>query len=70
MKRENASDRGFLGDLDELWTVDDVASYLRKPVSWVYDNHKRYFHAARAGRQLLFSPSEIKQWVLGQMRSR
>lgn len=57
----------FLGDLDELWTVDDMASYLRKPVSWVYDNHKRYFHAARAGQQLLFAPAEIKAWIRGQM---
>ncbi|MFW5415812.1 helix-turn-helix domain-containing protein [Nocardiopsis sp. CNT-189] len=54
--------------MDELWTVQDVASYLRKPASWVYDNHKRYFRAARAGRALLFSPEEIKEWVRGRMR--
>ncbi|MBB6172323.1 hypothetical protein HNR23_003397 [Nocardiopsis mwathae] len=68
MKRENKQGNDSPGSLDGLWAVDDVAAYLRKPVSWVHDNHRKYFHAARVGRELRFSANEVKKWISGQIR--
>ncbi|MBB6170733.1 hypothetical protein HNR23_000793 [Nocardiopsis mwathae] len=68
MKRKSEDRNDSIEFLDELWTVDDVAAYLRKPVSWVHDNHRKYFHAARVGRELRFSANEVKKWISGQIR--
>ncbi|WP_198535032.1 helix-turn-helix domain-containing protein [Streptomyces natalensis] len=47
-----------------MWTVPALASFLGKPVSWVYDNHeKQAIPSFRVGQQLRFWPSEIKTWL-------
>jgi excisionase family DNA binding protein len=46
----------------ELMTVHEVAEYLRKPVSWVYDN-KRDIPHYKLKQALRFRRSEIDAWL-------
>ncbi|RMI46756.1 helix-turn-helix domain-containing protein [Streptomyces triticirhizae] len=47
-----------------LWTVKDLAKFLDKPTSWVYENHAREkVPSYRIGQQLRFRPHEIEQWL-------
>ncbi|MGC4120422.1 MAG: helix-turn-helix domain-containing protein [Myxococcales bacterium] len=56
-------------ELEPLWTIEDVATYLKASKSWVY-------HAAQSGRlpsirvirNLRFSPEAIKAFALGQSK--
>ncbi|WP_369696825.1 helix-turn-helix domain-containing protein [Streptomyces sp. XD-27] len=49
---------------EPLWDVPDLAEFLRKPPSWVYDNHARMdIPSFRIGQQLRFSPAEIRRWM-------
>ena len=54
---------------DPLWTVSDLANYLGKPVSWVYDNHIREsIPSYRIGQHLRFSPAEVYAWIERECR--
>lgn len=44
----------------ELWTVGDLAAFLRKPKSWVYENYARCYPFYRVGREVRFDPDEIR----------
>ncbi|TNM23644.1 helix-turn-helix domain-containing protein [Streptomyces sedi] len=47
-----------------LWTVKDLAEFLDKPTSWVYQNHAREkIPSYRVGQQLRFRPDEIERWL-------
>ena len=52
---------------DELWTLDDLAAFLRVKVSvarfWLRSTDVPYI---KIGKQIRFDPDEIKSWVEGQ----
>ncbi|MFI0774141.1 helix-turn-helix domain-containing protein [Streptomyces sp. NPDC021212] len=55
----------------QMWNVSDLADYLGKPASWVYDNHAREaIPSFRVGQQLRFSPTEIEDWLENKCRER
>jgi predicted DNA-binding transcriptional regulator AlpA len=49
-----------------LWTIGELAHFLRKPKSWVYDNYRDLFPYYKIGRQVRFDPQEIRA-VLREM---
>ena len=50
---------------ERLWTVDDVAAFLRVPVQTLYQ--WRYLQsgppAYRVGRHLRYDPSAVRAWL-------
>lgn len=52
----------------ELWTIEDVAAYMRVPVSRVYSLSSR-LPRLKVGRSLRFIPGEIREWVRAQKAS-
>lgn len=49
---------------DELWTVREVASYLKIPVQGVYLMvFRRQIPFRKLGQRVRFIPREIEQWV-------
>lgn len=63
--RAEMSPRSRDDDLQPLWTIEDVAAFLKASKSWVY-------HAAQSGRLpcirvlrcLRFEPRAVKAWAL------
>jgi hypothetical protein len=55
-------------DADELWSVDDVANYLRVPVETLYQWRKRKYGpaAGRVGRHLRYDPAVVRAWFRAQ----
>jgi hypothetical protein len=54
---------------EALWTVDEVATYLRLPsAETLYTWRKRKYGpaAARVGRYLRYDPAEVRAWLKGQ----
>ncbi|MGW0240979.1 helix-turn-helix transcriptional regulator [Micromonospora chalcea] len=49
----------------ELWSVEDVAAFLRVPVETLYRWRKVKYGppAARIGRHLRYDPAEVRAWV-------
>ncbi|WP_101257269.1 helix-turn-helix domain-containing protein [Streptomyces barkulensis] len=55
---------------EPLRDVATLAEFLGKPVSWVYDNHaKEAIPGFRIGRQLRFSPVEVREWMERKCRT-
>ncbi len=53
--------------LEPLWTVRDVAAYLRTSVSWVYrESAAGALPVLRIGGHLRFSPAAMKAFALQQ----
>lgn len=53
---------------DALMTVDDLAKYLSKPKSWVYDNHKPLgIPSCRIGQAIRFRREAVEAWLDGQV---
>jgi hypothetical protein len=63
-----ASDILNAPDSESLATVADVARFLRKSRSWVYQHHTELPHL-RIGSALRFEMGEVRAWALRQ-RSR
>jgi excisionase family DNA binding protein len=51
-------------DVEELWTVLEVAAYLRVPVATIYQwRHRRWGPPGRrVGRYVRFDPDEVRAW--------
>jgi len=51
-------------DVNELWTVHEVATYLRVPVATIYQwRHRRCGPPGhRVGRYVRFDPDEVRTW--------
>ncbi len=50
-----------------LWTVADVASYLRLSRSWVYQaSAAGTLPCIRIGSALRFTPAAVRAWVCGE----
>ena len=57
--------------MDQLLTIDEVASYMRVSRFTVYRLAKSHFiPATKIGRQWRFQKEEIDQWVKNQYRYR
>ncbi|MFP8941746.1 helix-turn-helix domain-containing protein [Streptomyces fenghuangensis] len=55
---------------EPLRDVATLAEFLGKLVSWVYDNHaKEAIPSFRIGRQLRFSPVEVREWMERKCRT-
>ncbi len=55
-------------DTTHLWSVEDVAAFLRVPVETVYQWRKRKYGppAARVGRHLRYDPEAVRAWFRDQ----
>ena len=52
---------------DSLWTVQDVASFLKVSRSWVYQRTERgALPCLRVGGLVRFEPSVIRAWARGE----
>ncbi|MEU5552762.1 helix-turn-helix domain-containing protein [Micromonospora sp. NPDC047793] len=53
---------------DGLWTIRDVAAYLRVPPETLYRWRKVKYGppAARVGRHLRYEPETVRSWVREQ----
>jgi excisionase family DNA binding protein len=53
---------------DQLWTIKDVAGYLRVPPGTLYQwRHRRTGPpAAKVGRHLRYDPAEVRAWFAKQ----
>jgi excisionase family DNA binding protein len=54
--------------IEPLWTIEDVAEYLRVPVDTLYQwrHRKKGPPAARVGRHLRYDPHEVRAWLIRQ----
>ncbi len=59
--------RGTAGP-DELWTIEDLSSFLKKPMSWVYENYRDLFPYYRMGQAIRFDPEEIRSTLRRRYR--
>lgn len=52
----------------ELWTIDEVAEYLRIPVLTVrwLRQERRFAPAIRIGRRLVWDRHDIEAWIKAQ----
>ena len=52
-----------------LWTVAEVAAYLRVPPETLYAWRKRRYGppAARVGRHLRYDPADVHAWIKGRV---
>ncbi|MFC5286860.1 helix-turn-helix transcriptional regulator [Actinokineospora guangxiensis] len=57
---------------EALWTVDEVATYLRVPVATIYQWRTRGYGPAgcRVGRHLRFRAGDVLRWVDGLAEGR
>ena len=54
---------------DQLWTVPDVAKFLRASTSWVYKAAERdQLPSIRIGAMLRFDPTAIRSWLNARKR--
>jgi excisionase family DNA binding protein len=51
--------------VEPLWTIDDLANFLRVPVKTIYEwrRHKRGPQAVRIGKYLRFDPEHVRAWI-------
>lgn len=52
---------------DPLWTIEDVAGYLRLPVQTLYQWRRKNVGppAKKCGRHLRYDPAAVRRWVTG-----
>lgn len=54
-------------DFEALWTVGDVAGYLKVSTSWVYKRAESgELPHLRIGGHLRFDPDQVRRWVRSQ----
>ena len=53
---------------NEIWTVGELAAFLKVKTSWVYEHASEIPHV-RVGRYLRFERSAVMEWV-GRQRKR
>jgi excisionase family DNA binding protein len=62
-----AGDASSKADLEPLWTVADVATYLRVSRSWVYHRAELgELPCLRIGALLRFDPDQIRAFARGE----
>lgn len=56
---------------ETLWTVEDVAAYLRAKPKWVYELAGRgTLPSLKLGGLLRFNPEDVKRWATSPRRRR
>lgn len=60
-----------MADLEPLWTVAEVMTYLKRGRTWVYDQVAKGSmpHLRLGADGLRFVPSEVRAWALRQRGS-
>lgn len=50
---------------EPLWTIDDLARYLRLPVQTLYQWRRKRIGppAKKCGRHLRYDPAAVRRWV-------
>jgi predicted DNA-binding transcriptional regulator AlpA len=54
---------------DRLWTINELAAFLQKPKSWVYDHYRELFPYYKVGQQVRFDPAEIRAALRANVRA-
>lgn len=56
-------------DLEPLWTIEDVAAYLRVPVQTLYQwRYKNIGPPSRkCGRHLRYDPAAVRAWFVSEV---
>ena len=64
MANRDAEDFEFVieNSADEIWTVEDLAAFLKVKPSWVYEHTSEIPHI-RVGRYLRFERSAVLEWL-------
>lgn len=53
--------------MDEMWTPQELADYLKLPVSWVYERtSKRVIPMRKIGRHVRIPKAEFLAWLEAQ----
>jgi predicted DNA-binding transcriptional regulator AlpA len=54
--------------IEPIWTINDVAAFLRIPVGTLYQwRHRRIGpRACKVGRHLRYDPMEVRAWLAEQ----
>jgi hypothetical protein len=54
--------------VEPLWTIEDVAAYLRVPVQTLYQWRRKSIGppAKKCGRHLRYDPVAVRSWVLSE----
>lgn len=68
-RQTNSDDGNHNGGPAELWTVEDLATFLKKPTSWVYENYRELFPFYRMGQAIRFDPQEIRAELRDRYRA-
>jgi predicted DNA-binding transcriptional regulator AlpA len=55
--------------MEQLWTVKDCASFLKRSRSWIYQMVARGSLPCRSIGGVRFVPQEIRDWVVKQPRN-
>ena len=65
---EQAKARRKAEEADELWSIEDVARFLRIPVGTLYQWRHRHKgpRASKVGRHLRYDPAEVRAWFADQ----
>lgn len=55
---------------DQLWTVAEVAAYLKTSRSWVYEKSKGAdaIPTMKVGGLLRYEPAEVRAWAHGERK--
>lgn len=53
---------------EPLWTVEDVAQYLRVPVQTLYQWRRKHTGppARKCGRHLRYDPTAVRRWATNE----
>jgi len=64
----------FQQQLDELLTVDEVASLLKVPKSWIYEHTRKHVGErlphVKPGKYLRFFECEVREFLKSKSRNR
>ncbi|MEU7923502.1 helix-turn-helix transcriptional regulator [Micromonospora zamorensis] len=54
--------------MDDLWSIEDVSTFLRVPVGTLYQWRYRRTgpRAFKVGRHLRYDPADVRSWLAGQ----
>ncbi|MDA1362534.1 helix-turn-helix domain-containing protein [Glycomyces luteolus] len=57
-------------ELESLWSIDQVAAYLKVPVQTLraWRKHRTGPPAARIGKHLRYDPAHVRSWVADRVR--
>ncbi|WP_374199520.1 helix-turn-helix transcriptional regulator [Glycomyces sp. YM15] len=57
-------------EVESLWSIDQVAAYLKVPVQTLraWRKHRTGPPAARIGRHLRYDPAQVRAWVADRVR--